>query len=558
LKVKDTPEKADNSMRKVAMKNKNLYTALVRMRKFQFLAGLWMALMMVGTAQARLAAFRVATVNYTHHGNVVRGYRVGDEFLLPVNKLDSIDWNVKMDGSTARITAENTKIAIISRTCNGESCVPLREALYRIGGMSNWIPGGYDALEAVSPIKSIVAKGGILMLDTALNVQPKVSLLTNPTRVMIDLDGARLSKSAVVTTDALSKVEPYGSRVRIVMQLGAFPNSSYQNLKPSNKLKFDFNLPTKQDPIPIIPIPTQQTVEIQPAFLTVVNDTKKVTELAVRVQPGLLRSNPTYRSPEKNVIEIVLPGIIAELSRDTKLEVDRVKNFASYAENGSTIIRLELDRPLGIIVDSISNGADIKLMQPLGDGSLAGKLIVIDPGHGGSDSGATAGGLKEKDLAFKISKYVREVLIAEGMTVLMTRSGDTKPSFDDRAALANMNNASAFISIHINSPGRGSQSASGTGTYYHFASKEGKMLARLIHDDIISSGLLPNRGIVSDGVRFPGEGYAVLRKSKVPAVMIECGFITNAKDRQVMQTDEFARAIANGIINGLKIYYGQQ
>lgn len=176
-------------------------------------------------------------------------------------------------------------------------------------------------------------------------------------------------------------------------------------------------------------------------------------------------------------------------------------------------------------------------------------IIVIDPGHGGRDEGATgASGLKEKHFALSLALKVRDVLESdERIQVFMTRSDDVFISSLDkyRPNFANENQADLFISIHGNS--FRTPSVSGTETYYYdFASRR---FAQVLHRHIVQAAGLRDRG-VRRGDLF------VLKYTNMAAVLLEIGYLTNPAEEKLLFDDEFQRSAAKAIARGVKEYLG--
>jgi N-acetylmuramoyl-L-alanine amidase len=180
-------------------------------------------------------------------------------------------------------------------------------------------------------------------------------------------------------------------------------------------------------------------------------------------------------------------------------------------------------------------------------GELKGKLIVLDPGHGGQFAGAQ-GFVAEEDVNLQIALKTRDYLQAKGAQVVMTRTSDTACSnagynadLSCRPNLATKMGADAFISIHANS---GAASASGAESFWYNSSRGDQKLATLILDEIIEETGMKKRPV--DYANF-----AVLRGSTVPATLIETGFVTNKSDAAKIGSpsyqDKFAKAIAQGI-----------
>ena len=179
-----------------------------------------------------------------------------------------------------------------------------------------------------------------------------------------------------------------------------------------------------------------------------------------------------------------------------------------------------------------------------GNGSTSNiRKVFIDPGHGGTDPGASGNGLYEKEVVLSISKKVRNILISKGFEVELSRSKDQYVSLSDRAAQANAWDADLFVSIHCNSAT--SSSANGTECYtYPTANTSTKSLSKNMASALASKLGLTNRG-------HKEANFAVLRLSNMPAFLIETAFINNANDASKLKTREndFASAIANQIAN---------
>ena len=179
-----------------------------------------------------------------------------------------------------------------------------------------------------------------------------------------------------------------------------------------------------------------------------------------------------------------------------------------------------------------------------GNGSTSNiRKVFIDPGHGGTDPGASGNGLYEKEVVLSISKKVRNILISKGFEVELSRSTDQYVSLSDRATQANAWDADLFVSIHCNSAT--SSSANGTECYtYPTANTSTKSLSKNMASALASKLGLTNRG-------HKEANFAVLRLSNMPAILIETAFINNANDASKLKTREndFASAIANQIAN---------
>jgi N-acetylmuramoyl-L-alanine amidase len=179
-------------------------------------------------------------------------------------------------------------------------------------------------------------------------------------------------------------------------------------------------------------------------------------------------------------------------------------------------------------------------------GGLRGKVIVIDPGHGGDDPGMIGTKLKteEKDLTLSTSMLLADRLQAMGAKVILTRTKDVKPELSERVQISENEGADAFISVHFNSS---KKNTSGTLTFY-YSQKKDEPLARAIEARLADEGDLK-----SNGISF-GNLY-VLRENDTPAALVELGFLSNEKDEKLVRTASYQRDAADAIADGLADYF---
>ncbi|MCI1945408.1 N-acetylmuramoyl-L-alanine amidase family protein [Clostridium luticellarii] len=175
--------------------------------------------------------------------------------------------------------------------------------------------------------------------------------------------------------------------------------------------------------------------------------------------------------------------------------------------------------------------------------------IVIDPGHGGIDKGTSYGNMYEKDLTLKIARYAAAYLKGKGNVVFLTRNEDKLLGLDEIGDKVNSSYADAFVSIHVNS--LNDNNFNGITTLYYdvngYQKDERIKLARAIESEAVKNDNWANKGIKR-------QNLAVLRYSKVPGVLVECGFITNAQDRIRLSNENVLKRLGENISNGI-IYY---
>lgn len=181
---------------------------------------------------------------------------------------------------------------------------------------------------------------------------------------------------------------------------------------------------------------------------------------------------------------------------------------------------------------------------------LQGKVIAVDPGHGGHDGGAEANGIIEKVLALEVGLLLRDELRAAGATVVMTRSTDVFLTLSDRATIANDAKADAFISIHANS--FTNDTAHGLETFWNskYESEDSKELAETIQKHLVETLELHNRG-AKEG------NFHVIRETQMPSVLVELGFISNKAEAELMKTQAFKEDSAKAILAGILEFYSK-
>ena len=186
---------------------------------------------------------------------------------------------------------------------------------------------------------------------------------------------------------------------------------------------------------------------------------------------------------------------------------------------------------------------------------LVGKVIVIDVGHGGKDSGTVYKNIKENDINLDIALKLKKELIKLGVEVIMTREGDydlsspgslrrKKSDFDNRIKLINESKADMYISLHINYLDNPKYYG---GQVFYIDSNQ--RLANIIQDEFIRQLSSPLK------VRNMDDNIYMYKKLDIPGVLIECGFMSNVKERNLLVTSKYQSKIVKCIIDGLINYY---
>ncbi|HEX8898832.1 MAG TPA: N-acetylmuramoyl-L-alanine amidase [Chthoniobacterales bacterium] len=170
------------------------------------------------------------------------------------------------------------------------------------------------------------------------------------------------------------------------------------------------------------------------------------------------------------------------------------------------------------------------------------RTIIIDPGHGGYDRGGVPGQrISEKDKCLDVGLRLRRLLTADGFRVIMTRDSDVFIPLPTRVAIANAHPGANFVSIHFNCATR--SGANGIETYYYRS--DSASLAQSIHRNVVSGAPSENRGIRR-------RGFYVLRRTAIPSVLVECGFLTNPTEGSLAQNASYREKLAAQIERGIQ------
>ena len=174
--------------------------------------------------------------------------------------------------------------------------------------------------------------------------------------------------------------------------------------------------------------------------------------------------------------------------------------------------------------------------------------VVVDPGHGGPDSGAIGiGGLRETDVVLDVSKIVTNILNKKGVKVKMTRTNEIDLDLGPRVSMANNTKADIFVSIHANASVGKKRNINGLETFYYSGWK-GRLLAEKIQKQIIKvSPGSPDRGVRRGS-------YFVIKQTNMPAVLVEIGFVTGKLDGSRLSKDMHRERVAYAIARGILEY----
>ncbi len=261
-----------------------------------------------------------------------------------------------------------------------------------------------------------------------------------------------------------------------------------------------------------------------------------------------LRPDAKLQKPHRLVVDIPIIGAKKTYTAPTATPSATTKK-ADKKSTTKTSTETSTKAPA---VQKVNVSADAKRV-------LKGKIICIDPGHGGTDVGAIGrlGGkeIYEKNITLSIALPLRDMLTSAGAKVVMTRStdkdvygpwADADPELQARCDVANEAHADAFISIHIDSFSNGN--VDGTTAYYNAKSSKDLLLAQMMHQATMSGLAIPDRGVKSND-------FYVNVNTTMPSVLMEMGFITNPHRLQMLTSTWGPKTIAKSLFNGFVNYF---
>jgi len=197
---------------------------------------------------------------------------------------------------------------------------------------------------------------------------------------------------------------------------------------------------------------------------------------------------------------------------------------------------------------------------------LSGKVIVIDPGHGGVDGGANFNNILEKDINLDVSLKLKQMLEKESANVIMTRTKDIaldhlnkkneyrhKRDLISRVDIINNARPDIFLSIHVNAE-RSSPKTAGPMVFYFYDSVNSRQLAQYLQKKI-EEAYIEGGHTVPSRKPYANTSLFILKNTEPPGVIVELGFITNSRDRQLLTTQDFQNRISKAIVLAIKEYF---
>lgn len=520
-----------------------------------------------------------AEVSYGYAGPLkASAWQVGTECYVPIAETRAWGWVVTLTRFDAKVDAEGRSVRVPYRIQAGKEVLPLSQVVKQLGASYGWRSGA-GHFEVWSPLTKVKIGEGGVGIDAPFPVKPYITHLTNPPRAVLDLHGARLETFTEVDLPPNARIAQFKPDVvRIVIETEHRFQVSDELKAPLRGFDVKFGAAAHPDEATLAP-PVQAEPRIVPPILIeppVIVDSNAASlppprfvgplevleegprTAILRIPLGsALAGPPKISRPEPKVLRLVLPGVQYRALEGENPYESAVEKVETELFPHAVVVNVHLARPMGLEMSYSASELRLSLIKPeVGDGKLAGKTVVVDAGHGGHDSGARSPDKKtqEKDLTLKVATKLAADLAANGATVIMTRKTDVFIPLQERSEIANRNGADFFLSVHINS-NRSANTSSGTITFHHKKDPIGILLGECIQAELAKVNKLPNMGVWSDQ-RIYNSGFAVLRYAKMPAVLLELGFINHRTDRARMTSADFPADVARAVVRGLRVFLG--
>lgn len=521
--------------------------------------------------EAGAQSLRPAAVQMTHHKEA-QAYREGNECYVTPVVLSQWGWSYNFVANEATIQMDSKVAKVTAKTLENKMLLPLSDILRQVGASGAWEPDR-DIFLITAQAKSISVKNGQLKVESSLPITAVQSNLNAPNRLQIDLQGLRLGTGCKLELTGGARAAQFSSNVvRVTIYTDTRATTTPSEPSKSFTLRYDIpvapvnpNAPPKVDP-PVISKPpvqenrggNQQQVSVytDAGPIALLNETETTAKFFMPLANTLAKP-PQFTKVSPTEFEILVPNG-HYIAPPAPLNSPSITAFEPVESEEGLLLKVRMSRPMGVTFNYAKEGITFSLIKPaVGNGKLAGKTVVVDPGHGGHDPGAKApdGSVSEKTLTLAVGKLLASELAAQGATVIMTRDTDVFISLQERSNIANRNKADFFISVHINSNSVANK-ISGSISFYHKNDPIGELLATCIENEMKKVSKLPSVGVWSDTRIYKQSGFAVLRGSKMPAVLLELGFINTDKDRKRLREEEYQKAIAKAITQGIKEYLG--
>lgn len=489
-------------------------------------------------------------------GAIAAYYEV-DRSIVVTNRLRAAV-RLRVGQAALQVNGASRPLAVAPRLVNGLAFIPVQPVFQALRAWTKFEEAERTLYVSsqITGIASQVVDGALqVRVDATGPVQTETRVLVQPDRLVVDFLHAALRTEARELPVGGAGVQ----RIRI---------AQFQIQPYISRMVFDLLAPVEVR-VTSDPASYRVTIEVRPKAAEAgpppppaadrgpppappdVADAVKVTGVTFQAAGPAGRVVIDSSGPvEYKIREFVFPDRLAidienavfiPVKQDLTIEhpsivVVRAAQFS--AQPPVTRVVVTLKRKMNYVVSQSAGQLVIDInAQVVG----RGHIVAVDPGHGGRDPGAIGpSGLRESDVVLDISLRARDLLVRDGIRVVMIREADTTVELPDRPRVAREGGATIYISIHANAHGRAT--VNGSETYY--LTPQSLALAQMIQDELGVVLGLPSRGIKT-------ANFLVLRDSGIPSVLVEVAFISNAEDETRLRETGFRQRLAHAVYRGI-------
>ena len=501
-----------------------------------------------------------------------------------LTEVDAANINIKSDKATFT-TASGKHVEIPLKSVDGKKMVAANDVFNKVGARTAWNKGT-STYTANALLKSVGYDKDVLTVNLTFPAQTKVTYWESGKKIILDFVGVKNDGAADTVHIGEGNIiqarvgQQDESTARVVVDLkdkipyslvGESRDSKIKLAMGPNASKIAAAAAPKAEPASNL---LAETISAAKApSVNSFNNKEKEEDLKLQTQPFRIYRgfiDPLNPSAFNLVFTCSGEGTAEVEANENRTQVtvkfpkgsvpSDMKNItgshgfvSGYVVNGDTVTILTNRQVM--VSQPIATSASI--MIKIGTAEVGGKTVVIEPGHGGKDTGAVGNGLQEKTINLQIAKALAEELEKMGVHAVLTRTRDAEMGLYARPDVAINKNADFFNSIHCNS-NTSRNSATGVETYYHMNRRDCRELAKMIQNRICSYTGMTDKGARSDKSRY-GIGLAVLRRlntSSIPGVLIECGYINNSSDAAKLQNPDYQQTLARAVADAIKAYTG--
>lgn len=406
----------------------------------------------------------------------------------------------------------------------------------------------FPAKYTINKVSKLESGDGIKISGIGKMSMKSPFTLKTPSRLVVDFPNAALEKKEFLESIKLGE----GEQIRF----GKFDDKTVRMVIETPKPK-DFNIIVSPDMrtvfvqknknLDALEIPFLQKATLEKFEAKQVD--KQTTKLTIK------SSSPIAHTIRKDDDGVLLGLLNLNTTADFLNEVISTKQFKTAhlipIQNNfnGTYWKLPLKTSSRITTELSADGKELvvfikdKIFPYKNIVIKSGATVLLDPGHGGKDGGACRGGVYEKRLVLDLAKSLRTYLKSHGVRVYMTRYSDTTVSLSSRVYKSRKIRPDLYVSLHVNS----SKKPQIKGVETHWYGYQGRKLAQIIHNNMALGINTADRGM------FRSKFY-VIRRTRVPAVLVETGFISNKQERRSLLTNQRKENTVKSIGNGILLY----